>query len=135
MRYVSLWRLLKVVLATLLLIVGLYGCRAHHEEHVIVPIPRHGDAMTRYKYLAGGGNVLGNVSERQAANWSKAVLEQFRGIWLARFVFKPSSGEGRYLSAIEILFCPSESNDFTKCRVGVAWSATKNPLGEYESSR
>lgn len=57
-----------------------------------------------------------------------------RGVWLYRLVTLP--GYSGKTKSLEVLFCPGpDPVDYSRCRVGVAWSAGQHPMGEFERGR
>jgi hypothetical protein len=102
----------------LLPLLFLVGCKAT-EYHSIYVIPK----------LDIKGTVETEKKETAKESEEKTEGEIFTGVWLARLVRLPtSSGRGSNLGAIEIIFCPSAKSDFTKCRIGVAWSKKVHPM-------
>ncbi|MCC6625493.1 MAG: hypothetical protein IT385_29915 [Deltaproteobacteria bacterium] len=76
----------------------------------------------------------GERGERASEASDKEQVKTHTGTWLARYRWEPyESINGvrlRRLATIEIIFCPFDQSDFTRCRVGVAWSRSVHPLGE-----
>ena len=94
------------------------GC-ATLETHRIVPISRLDWKVTKV------------TQETPQSKETESTVKQ--GVWLARFVSSQPPGGARTqahgLSAIEIIFCPAGEDDYTQCRIGVAWSKERPRLG------
>ncbi len=78
----------------------------------------------------------GERGEGATGPTEKEKTQVITGTWLARYRWSPYTADSgrqyRYLSTIEIIFCPFDQADFTRCRVGVAYSAAAHPLGSMQ---
>lgn len=100
------------------------------EWHRVVQIPKiDSDTIS-----SSGKAQSGERGERVVIEQGGEKVTTHTGTWLARYRWEPyntvNDESRRRLATIEILFCPFDKNDFTRCRVGVAWSRSVHPLGE-----
>ena len=117
-------RIQFTLLAAGLAVFLLSGCNAMiHEYHTIKQIPRV-DSQSKSSVTQENTARRGDSSTTSDTK-TTAQHQSHSGVWLARYVYTPKwgpAGTKRPLTAIEILFCPSDrTSDFTKCRVGVGW--------------
>ena len=126
-------RLQLTLLVSAFAVFLLAGCQATiNEYHTIKQIPRV-DSQSRSSVTQENTARRGDTSTTSDSK-TTAQHQSHTGVWLARYVYTPKwdvGGMQRPMTAIEILFCPSDrTTDFTKCRVGVGWSRDRPRLGK-----
>lgn len=96
------------------------------EFHRIYPIQHSYKEVTVNRSSTHYQNNVRNYYKNESL-----TSENKEGVWLVREVYS-KKGSRKVIRAIEILFCPYDEDDYSKCRIGLLWSSNKNPLGKYK---
>jgi hypothetical protein len=100
------------------------------EWHRIVVIPK----LDSETISSATRKPSGERGERAVTETTDHKLQTLTGTWMARYRWEPyttvNNQPARRLATIEIIFCPFDQADFTRCRVGVAWSSQEHPMGD-----
>ena len=114
----------------------LLGCgsapenRKTYEYDRVVVIPKLDTELISSKTRKPAGERGEGASESASEEKTRAHT----AVWLARYRWEPwvtkDNEHRRSLATIEIIFCPFDQADFTRCRIGVAWSRRTHPLGD-----